>query len=113
MAALTDTTIALMSYNIGIQNNEVGANYWENKYERLQDDVKSAFNHETGIQVLLLSEFGNMFISIDSILSCGVLQPTGNKVYSTKELFEDLLASIHLPHTVSYTHLTLPTKRIV
>ena len=104
MAALTDTTIALMSYNIGINNNEVGANYWENKYRKLQNDVRSAFTHAAGIEVLLLSEFGNMFKSIDAILSSGFKQPTGHWVYSTEELFEDLLADIDIKHICVYAN---------
>ena len=71
--ALTDDTLALMSYNIGIQNNEIPQGRklgnWGTKWQKLQDDVKSAFTHETGIQVLLLSEFGNMFDSIDKYIS--------------------------------------------
>ena len=85
-----------MSYNIGIQNKEVhsGRN-WTQKYKRIRDDVESAFTNKARIQVLLISEFGNMFDDIDGVLSSGVAQPTGR---STRELFEDLLASIKLPH---------------
>ena len=98
-AADTFTDFALMSYNIGIQNAEIyGGKNWTNKYKRLQDDVKSAFKHKVGIQVLLLSEFGNMFDDIDRHLRSGVAQPTGHKVRSTCELFEDLLKSIKLSH---------------
>ena len=69
------------------------------KYKKLRNDVESAFtNTEAGIQVLLISEFGNMFDSIDRILACGVTQPTGRKVKCTRELFEDSLANINLPH---------------
>ena len=39
-----------------------------------------------------------MFESIDRNLSCGVTQPTGCKVKCTRELFEDLLADLHLSH---------------
>ena len=97
--ALSDTVLALMSYNIGIQNKEVhsGKN-WTQKYKRIRDDVEAAFTNEAGIQVLLISEFGNMFDDIDGVLSSGVAQPTGNKVRSTCELFEDLLKSIKLSH---------------
>ena len=43
--AFPDTVLALMSYNIGIQNAEVyGGRNWTNKHKRLQDDVKSAAN---------------------------------------------------------------------
>ena len=98
-AADAFTDFALMSYNIGIQNAEVyGGRNWTNKYRKLQNDVKSAFKHKVGIQVLLLSEFGNMFDDIDRHIRSGVAQPTGHKVRSTCELFEDLLASIKLPH---------------
>ena len=97
--AFTDTTLALMSYNIGIQNKEVhsGKN-WTQKYKRIRADVEAAFTNEAGIQVLLISEFGNMFDDIDRHLRSGVAQPTGNKVHSTCELFEDLLKSIKLSH---------------
>ena len=97
--AFPDTVLALMSYNIGIQNKEVhsGRN-WTQKYKRIRDDVESVFTNKAGIQVLLISEFGNMFDDIDGVLSSGVAQPTGRKVRSTRELFEDLLASIKLPH---------------
>ena len=98
--AFTDTILALMSYNIGIQNAEIrDGKKWTAKYTKLQNDIKSAFtNTEAGIQVLLISEFGNMFDSIDRILACGVTQPTGRKVKCTRELFEDSLANINLPH---------------
>ena len=46
------------------------------------------FNHETGMEVL----------------SSGVQQPTGHTVYSTQELFEDLLAHIDLPDILVYAN---------
>ena len=49
-------------------------------------------------QVLLLSEFGNMFASADQVaFHSGVSQPTG-KVYSTHDVFEHLLKDVDLPH---------------
>ena len=39
-----------------------------------------------------------MFHHIDLDLSCGVTQPTGDTVYCIRELFENLLADIDLPH---------------
>ena len=96
--AFTDTTVALMSYNLGIQNTEPLGKNWAKKYVKLQNDIKSAFTNETGIQVLLLSEFGNMFTSIDLEFAHGITQPTGDTVYCTRELFENLLADIDLPH---------------
>ena len=70
----------------------------QQKYRKLRNDVKSAVTHETGIQILLLSEFGNMFNPIDSELACGVTQTTGETIYCTRKLFENLLADIDLPH---------------
>ena len=97
--AFTNTILALMSYNIGIQNAEIHTGRkWTEKYAKLRNDVQSVFTNQCQIQVLLISEFGNMFESIDRKLSCGVTQPTGRKVYCTRELFEDLLANINLPH---------------
>ena len=102
---LTDTTVAVVSYNIGYQNNEFGANNWHRKFQKLQNDVASVFSHETGIQIMLLSEFGNMFASADKIFSSGVTQPTGNTlttVYNTREVFENLLADVDMTHIHVY-----------
>ena len=96
-AELTDTIVALMSYNIGIHNNELNnKNSWAATYGALQRDIKAAFEHEVGIQILLLSEFGNMFTSFDEKLKDGLEQPTGKTVHSLSELLEDLLANIGL-----------------
>ena len=79
-AELTDTIVALMSYNIGINNNEL--NNKKNrvaKYGALQVDIKVAFDHEAGFQILFLSEFGNMFTSFDLKLYRGLRQPSGKK----------------------------------
>ena len=87
--ALTDDTLALMSYNIGIQNTEIPQGRklgnWGTKWQKLQDDVKSAFTHETGIQVLLLSEFGNMFDEISGPQDKDLMP------YSTDQLLADLV----------------------
>ena len=77
-AGLAETIVALMSYNIGIQNNELDNNRkWAVTYRKLQDDIKAAFEHEVGIQILLLSEFGNMFTSCDEKFCRGHRQPIG------------------------------------
>ena len=60
-----DFVVALMSYNVGINNNEIGKSKWDSpggKFVRLQNDVENAFDLERGIgiQILLISEFGNM-----------------------------------------------------
>ena len=77
-AELADTIVALMSYNIGINNNELNnKKTWAATYGELQDDIKAAFDHEAGIQILLLSEFGNMFTSCDEMICRGHRQPSG------------------------------------
>ena len=49
-ADLTDTIVALMSYNIGIHNNELNNdNNWAAKYGAPQRDIKAAFEHAVGI----------------------------------------------------------------
>ena len=43
---LADTTVALMSYNIGINNNEPNNKMnWAVTYRELWDDTKVAFDH--------------------------------------------------------------------
>ena len=65
-AELTDTIVALMSYNIGINNNELNnKKNWAATYGELQGYAKAVFDHEAGIQILFLSEFGNMFVPFD------------------------------------------------
>ena len=87
--AITDAPVALMSYNIGINNNEPtgtksGSSWHTMKYKKLQDDVKAAFHHGAGIQILLLSEFGNMVSSIDKEFASGVSEtgPLGANSFS-------------------------------
>ena len=88
-------TVVLMSYNIGLANNETRGKLWHKKYKKLQEDILNAFNQELAIEVLLLSEVGNMFADIDFRW---VTQPTGNLVNDTQHFFEDLLQSVHLQH---------------
>ena len=77
---LSEATVALMSYTIGVNNNELNNNRkWAVTYRKLQDDIKAAFEHEVGIQILLLSEFGNMFTSCDEKLCRGHRQPSGRR----------------------------------
>ena len=82
--AVTNTTVAVMSYNVGIMNTQIMGSHWAPKYELLRDDIKSIFAHEVGVQALLLSEFGNM------------LHPM--KTSSTNEVFQELLNDLELPH---------------
>ena len=63
-------TISLMSYNIGFNNIEIVSQTptFDRKKGRLKADIVSAFTNEVGIQALLLSDFGNMFDTIDQNL---------------------------------------------
>ena len=48
----SDTVVALLSYNVGIQNQEVAGSKWKNengKYNKLKKDVQETFDHDTGI----------------------------------------------------------------
>ena len=49
------TTVALMSYNVGIQNKEIVDKHWKPKYEKLKADVQKVFDHEAGMQIMLIS----------------------------------------------------------
>ncbi len=65
-----EETASLMSYNIGFNNLEILSHSptFVQKAARLKADITSAFTNEIGIQVLLISEFGNMFDTIDQHL---------------------------------------------
>ena len=74
-----------MSYNVGIQNDEVAGKKWtkeKGKYNRLKNDVQKTFEHDTGIQILLIAEFGHMF----------------NRIFNAAEIFTTLLAELDLTH---------------
>ena len=61
--------VALMSYNVGIHNNEVNTMYKPSgKYEPFKADIIRALTSEHGNQIMLKSEFGNMIDSIDKKL---------------------------------------------
>ena len=76
-----------MSYNVGIQNKEIVWKNWKRKngkYNKLKEDVRKTFAHGTGIQILLISEFGHMF------------QKLSNAKEIFKELFTTMLAQLDL-----------------
>ena len=80
-----DTMVALLSYNVGIQNAEIAGKKWRNrdgKYNKLKKDVQETFDHDTGIQILLISEFGHMFDIMSNV----------------EEIFTTLLAELDLTH---------------
>ena len=54
------------------------------KYNKLKEDVRKTFAHGTGIQILLISEFGHMF------------QKLSNAKEIFKELFKTMLAQLGL-----------------
>ena len=79
--------VALLSYNVGIQNHEIAGEKKsgqkkKGKYNRLKNDVQKTFEHDTGIQILLISEFGHMF----------------NRISNAAEIFTTLLAELDLTH---------------
>ena len=55
------------------------------KYNKLGKDVQATFDHETGIEMLLISEFGDMF----------------QKLSNVEEIFTTLLAELDL----TFVHL--------
>ena len=52
---------AVAFYNIGVQNKEINSKNWTKKARRIKKDIDATFSSDHGIQVLLLSEFGNMY----------------------------------------------------
>jgi hypothetical protein len=101
-----------MFYNIGVQNNEVVHPHWLrrrqpaqdihklSKYDKLAQDIYNVFTNECSIQMLLISEFGEMLKCIDEVLMRehgGVPQHTAQYPH-TKAIFEALLADLKLPH---------------
>ena len=60
----SETAVALLSYNIGIQHGEITGKAWATrggKLGKLLSDVQRIFNHGQRIQIALISEMGNMF----------------------------------------------------
>lgn len=57
--------VKLVFYNVGIQNNEVTGRDWRTKTRRMENDIKQILPSHSRVQGVLISEFGNMHISID------------------------------------------------
>ena len=75
-----DTVVAFAFYNVGIQNSEILGTAWNKsnseKQERLRNDIAAIFAPHHGMQILFISEFGQMGRSIDEELKGrGVAQP--------------------------------------
>ena len=95
--ASRDTVVALLSYNVGIQNAEICGQKWRTSngnYNKLKKDVRDTFGHSTGIQIMLICEFGNMFEA-----ACYV------KDIFTKLLEEAELTHVHLEVMPPYVAL--------
>ena len=71
-----DTTVTLVSYNIGLHNNEVTGNAWPTKLQKLRSDVKKIFDHDQGIHIALFSEVGNMFNKLSDTTAEDIVKVT-------------------------------------
>ena len=88
-----NTTVALVSYNVGILNSEVKSKGWAEKGEKrqkLMSDVEKIFKNEHGIQIALISEMGNMLDKLSH--SSGGSHPTAEGI------FEGIIADLNLKH---------------
>ena len=82
-----DTTVTLVSYNIGLHNNEVTGKAWatpEGKREKLRSDAKEIFAHGQGIHIALFSEVGNMFDKLSDA--------------TAENIFNDIIAELNMPY---------------
>ena len=116
-------------YNVGIQLQMVRGKHWPQKEQTLKQDIVKAFDVHA-LDVLCLSALGQLNESLDQ----GLEESAGTSIKSLISAEESsgmrssaaqpALASeaggmmeftIHADdhYAVSYTHLTLPTKRIV
>ncbi len=63
-----DTVVAMAYYNLGVQNMQVTGKNWNKKggtAQLIAKDIEAIFSAKHGIEVVLLSGFGNMYDSID------------------------------------------------
>ena len=77
-----NTTVALLSYNIGITNKDVQGQGWAKsggKRLRLKSDIEKIFTNQHGIQIALISEFGNMVdrLSTAEAIFLGIITELG------------------------------------
>jgi len=113
-AHCTETAVAFAYYNVGIQNAEVlsQTTKWHGEVKRLEDDIQAAFNSEHGLEVLLLSEFGNMYDAIDVVFR--TLRKSGGgfpPARDAQEFFEHLLQRVDLGHIT--VHANVPYVSLV
>ena len=75
---------AFAYYNLGTLNRQVGSKNWAAALNDIAVDVQNTFESDPGIQVLMLSEFGNMADCIDKELR-------KHQNTTTQKLFQDLV----------------------
>ena len=79
-----NTTIALMSYDVGLFNKEVQSQIWAKtgrKRLKLKSDVQKIFKNQHGIQIALISEMGNMLDKLSH--SSGGSHPTPEAIFES------------------------------
>ena len=83
MDILSDTTtVALLSYNVGINNDEVKSRGWAKnggKLLKLKSDVRKIFENHHGIEIALFSEVGSMLGKLSH--SNGGSHPTAESIF--------------------------------
>ena len=113
-------------YNVGVQNKDVHGKKWNEIIRRLAGDLKKIFNdRHHDIHVLLLTEWGNMLISIDREFRVGATKHLMHVIpYATggdgqpavcensTEFFSTLLESLEMPHIHVYAHPPYRTQTI-
>ena len=89
-----DIVAAVVFYNVGVLNTEVTGKNWEKtltgKAAKLACDIDAMFASDHGIEVVLLSEFGNMYACIDDKWK------TAKPVGSTQLFFEAIVNKLNL-----------------
>ena len=93
-----DTTVAVMSYNVGIHNEEVKSKGWAKsaKLQKLKADVRMIFEHQHGIQITCISEMGN---------TVGRLSHNSGGPHPTAQgIFEGIITDLGLTHIQVCAH---------
>ena len=95
-----NTVVAFASYNVGIQNAEILGKHWNktgsSKQARLKNDIAAIFAPQHGIQVLFLSEFGQMTPNIDSEL----IEKRGEKKAALNNLLRNFFSKTFLSNSI-------------
>jgi acetone carboxylase gamma subunit len=91
--------VAIAYYNLGVQNLQVTGKHWNKKggaAQLIAKDIEAIFSAKHGIEVVLLSEFGNMYDSIDKSWRQSSVGPHHAASNSTVSFFEALLKDLKL-----------------